>query len=106
MTMLHPFRIATKEDSCFLEACGLLMAVYLLWQVYSRNSENSLGKYPDAAEIVKKHLKPGIKGIVIDSEVCEPQTHSLFGSPPGSFCGFLIPMTPHDCSAAASRCRE
>mmetsp|Transcript_21480 Transcript_21480/g.55091 ORF Transcript_21480/g.55091 Transcript_21480/m.55091 type:complete len:616 (+) Transcript_21480:340-2187(+) len=38
-------------------------------QVYSRNSESSIGKYPDAAEIIKRHLLPGVTSIVIDSEV-------------------------------------
>lgn len=38
-------------------------------QVYSRSSESSIGKYPDAAEIIKRHLRPGVHSIVIDSEV-------------------------------------
>jgi ATP-dependent DNA ligase len=37
--------------------------------VYSRSSESSIGKYPDAAEIIKRHLRPGVHSIVIDSEV-------------------------------------
>jgi len=38
-------------------------------QVYSRNSENSIGKYPDAAEIIKKHLQTDVKSLIIDAEV-------------------------------------
>eukprot|EP00951_Prasinocladus_malaysianus_P021188 scaffold174769_cov43-Prasinocladus_malaysianus.AAC.1 len=57
---------AVPWKPCVLQATVLAPAVV---QVYSRNSESSLGKYPDAAKILKGHLKPGITSIVIDSEV-------------------------------------
>ena len=36
--------------------------------IYSRNSENVTGKYPDIVEQVPKHLKPEIQSIVLDCE--------------------------------------
>lgn len=37
--------------------------------IFSRNSENSSGKYPDVVSKLFRYLKPEVKSIVIDSEV-------------------------------------
>ena len=37
--------------------------------IYSRNSEDNSGKYPDVAEAVLKALAPGVKELVLDAEV-------------------------------------
>jgi len=37
-------------------------------RIYSRNSENNTGKYPDIVSRMKTALKPGVKSIVIDAE--------------------------------------
>jgi DNA ligase-1 len=37
-------------------------------QIYSRNSEDNTGKYPDIAALFPKALSPGTKSIVIDAE--------------------------------------
>lgn len=37
-------------------------------QIYSRNAENTTGRYPDVVERVRKHLKEGVKSAVLDAE--------------------------------------
>lgn len=37
-------------------------------QIYSRNSENNTGKYPDVAARIPGLLKPGVKSVVLDAE--------------------------------------
>ncbi len=37
-------------------------------QIYSRNSENNTGKYPDVAALIPKLLKPGVTSVVLDAE--------------------------------------
>ena len=37
--------------------------------IYSRNSEDNSGKYPDVAEAVLKALAPGVRELVLDAEV-------------------------------------
>lgn len=37
-------------------------------QIYSRNAENTTGRYPDIVERVRKHLKKDIKSAVLDAE--------------------------------------
>jgi DNA ligase 1 len=38
-------------------------------QVYSRKSENNTGKYPDVVARIPGLLKPGVKSLVLDSEI-------------------------------------
>jgi len=37
--------------------------------IYSRNSEDNSGKYPDVAEAILKALAPGVRELVLDAEV-------------------------------------
>ena len=37
-------------------------------QIYSRNSEDNTGKYPDIAALLPRQLKPGVKSLVLDAE--------------------------------------
>lgn len=37
-------------------------------KIYSRNSEDNTGKYPDIAALLPKVLKPGVKSVVLDAE--------------------------------------
>lgn len=39
------------------------------YKIFSRNSENQTGKYPDLIEFLKSNISPDIKSFVIDSEV-------------------------------------
>ncbi len=37
-------------------------------QIYSRNSEDNTGKYPDIAALVPAQLQPGVRSVVLDAE--------------------------------------
>lgn len=37
-------------------------------QIYSRNSEDNTGKYPDIAALLPRMIKPGVKSAVLDAE--------------------------------------
>lgn len=39
------------------------------YKIFSRNSENQTGKYPDLIEFLKSNISPDVKSFVIDSEV-------------------------------------
>ena len=36
--------------------------------IYSRNSEDNTGKYPDIVASIGQLVKPGVKGLVLDCE--------------------------------------
>ncbi|KDD76347.1 ATP dependent DNA ligase, partial [Helicosporidium sp. ATCC 50920] len=64
-------RFAGSEFSCEYKYDGERAQVHVLdgrVKIYSRNSEDSTGRFPDVAALFPRSLAPGVRSVVLDAE--------------------------------------
>lgn len=80
-------RLATKKFTAEYKYDGERAQVHvyktkagnIVHKIFSRNGEDSTGKYPDVAEIVKQNLTKNVTSLIVDCEVVayEPATKTI-----------------------------
>lgn len=65
-------KFTDQEFTCEYKYDGERAQIHVLpggdVKIYSRNSEDNTGKYPDIVKLIPKQLKPGISSVVLDAE--------------------------------------
>jgi DNA ligase-1 len=65
-------KFTDQEFTCEYKYDGERAQIHVLEdgsvKIYSRNSEDNTGKYPDIVSLIPKQLKPGVTSVVLDAE--------------------------------------